>query len=40
MRKAEIFKSIGATPDEVRYYEKKGFVRSRPALMPMAWFGA
>ena len=29
MRKAEIFKAIGATPDEVRYYEKKGFVRSR-----------
>ena len=29
MRKVEIFKATGATPDEVRYYEKKGFVRSR-----------
>ncbi len=29
MRKIEIFKAVGATPDEVRYYEKKGFVRSR-----------
>ena len=29
MRKAEIFGAIGATPDEVRYYEQKGFVKSR-----------
>ena len=29
MRITEIAKQIGATPDEIRYFEKKGYVQSR-----------
>lgn len=29
MRKAEIFRRTGATQDEVRYYERKGYIKAR-----------